>query len=439
MKIGEVLRYPQRKLVKSALDRTGCVPAEIDGLRNFFALTLAPDKPLCGLERGINPIGTVKGPDGQRTPAVLISSSPHKAGTEITPWQDHFRPDVGLARYFGDSKPESSQPPEKVAGNKALLHQFQLHSSPDPSERALAAPLVLFLAVPHQGRTKGQRRFQGIAVLRAAERVVQRQARQQAFTNYRYDLLILDLSAENEYFSWDWINARRNPSLSAAESLQMAPRAWRTWAKKGEAALPSLRRRVAKLKTVGRAEQLPTAGSKDEETLQYIYEYFLTRKHSFEALAERVVEHTIRQSGTRYVRGWITSASGDGGADFVGRVDLGEEGPLAQARLVLLGQAKCVAPSSSTSAELLARVVARLRRGWIGAFVTTGHFSLAAQREVIEDRYPLILINGREVARAVRRIMYLEGTHDLARFLERVESSYKERIRTRLAEEILED
>ncbi|MEM1250121.1 MAG: restriction endonuclease, partial [Acidobacteriota bacterium] len=105
MKIGEVLRYPKRGDIKRALDLGDQVPDEIDGLRNFFSLTFAPGLPLCGLERGINPIAKVSAQDGRRTPAVLISSSPHKAGTDITPWQDHFRPDVGLARYFGDAKP----------------------------------------------------------------------------------------------------------------------------------------------------------------------------------------------------------------------------------------------------------------------------------------------------------------------------------------------
>jgi hypothetical protein len=43
-----------------------------------------------------------------------------------------------------------------------------------------------------------------------------------------------------------------------------------------------------------------------------------------------------------------------------------------------------VAPGSSISPDQVARVVARLRRGWLGIFVTTGAFSKQAQVEVID-------------------------------------------------------
>ena len=59
---------------------------------------------------------------------------------------------------------------------------------------------------------------------------------------------------------------------------------------------------------------------------------------------------------------------------------------------MVLGQAKCVAPGSQTSAKELARTVARLRRGWLGVFVTTGAITQKAQLEVFEDRYPLVMI-----------------------------------------------
>jgi len=34
-------------------------------------------------------------------------------------------------------------------------------------------------------------------------------------------------------------------------------------------------------------------------------------------------------------------------------------------------------------------------RGWVGAFVTTGFFSEQAQREVLADPFPLLMLNGR--------------------------------------------
>jgi hypothetical protein len=39
--------------------------------------------------------------DGERWPAILISSGPHKIGAPETPWQDLFDPDNGHIRYYG--------------------------------------------------------------------------------------------------------------------------------------------------------------------------------------------------------------------------------------------------------------------------------------------------------------------------------------------------
>lgn len=79
----------------------------VDGLANFWRETIAADGTRTQLEAGISPIGMVRAIDGRRTPAILLRSSPHKAGSEVTPWQDLFDPDHGHIRYYGDSKPTS--------------------------------------------------------------------------------------------------------------------------------------------------------------------------------------------------------------------------------------------------------------------------------------------------------------------------------------------
>jgi hypothetical protein len=70
---------------------------------------------------------------------------------------------------------------------------------------------------------------------------------------------------------------------------------------------------------------------------------------------------------------------------------------------------------SSVGGEQLARVEARLRRGWIGVFVTTGHYSEAAQREVIEDRHPIMLVNGSQLADTAWAMMHERGTTEVSR------------------------
>ena len=93
-RIGEVYRY-------SNASTDGCVPLEkVDGLPNFFYETYSPDQvSTIRFQKGIHNIASVHLQDGtERIPAIIISSSPHKAGTDITPWEDEFDPDYGRIR-----------------------------------------------------------------------------------------------------------------------------------------------------------------------------------------------------------------------------------------------------------------------------------------------------------------------------------------------------
>jgi hypothetical protein len=131
----------------------------------------------------------------------------------------------------------------------------------------------------------------------------------------------------------------------------------------------------------------------------------------------------------------LTVPSGDRGIDFVGRLDAGSED--STAHLVVLGQAKCIKPSSSVSAEQLSRVVARLKRGWIGAYVTTGTYSRPAQLEMIEDDYPVVLVHGLRLAREVRLMAYENHGGDVDQLLGEVAASHPALISHRRPEEVL--
>jgi hypothetical protein len=157
-------------------------------------------------------------------------------------------------------------------------------------------------------------------------------------------------------------------------------------------------------------------------------------EHRFEGLASEVVGTYMNESG-RYRKGWITKRSGDGGIDFVGRLDLGavDNG----LKLVVLGQAKCRAIDSPGTGGLdLARTVARLSRGWVGAFVTTGHYTVQAQREAIDDRFPLLLVNGRQVGEAVVRNAAVRGL-TVPDYISAIDAEYDGQLSSRLPEEIL--
>ena len=133
--------------------------------------------------------------------------------------------------------------------------------------------------------------------------------------------------------------------------------------------------------------------------LKAVYDHYQGRQHEFEGLAAQV---TARIIGERCIRRWVTRRTADGGIDFVNLLKVGD--PQSPAAVVVLGQAKCIALEDSIDAKDLARLVARLRRGWVGSFVTTGSFTEPAQGEVIVDGYPLLLVPGKVVAREVRRL-----------------------------------
>jgi len=428
MIIGQVFRYARPY---DPMDEV------IDGLPNYFFHTHSPGSKRALLEAGINPIKKIQSPDGLRCPAILISSSPHKIGSAETPWQDFFDPDKGHIHYYGDNKFPGVDP-STPSGNRALLDQFSLQSSPNINVRKYACPIIFFKRVRVGSRAKGNVKFQGFGVITRVELVTQIDRKNdQPFPNYSFDFTVFDQSKENEIFPWSWITSRRDPSKSNAEVLKQAPEAWKTWLQKGDNGLELSRRRVVKLQTYSSNDQRPQKSSREGKVLDIIYQFYSGRKARFEALAAFITERVIRYDELTYRTGWITPSSSDGGADFIGRLDIGSD--LASVKIIVLGQAKCEKITSPTGGNHIARTVARLRRGWIGVYVTTSYFSEAVQREVLEDKYPIILINGNRIAHEVIKEMYEEGISRVEDLLETIDETYDDMIMVREPEEILYD
>ena len=424
LKLGQIYRYSSSNSPEIEY---------IDDLPNllFYTKTLGENKTL--LEAGINQVGAVNSVSGKRTPAILITSSTHKHGSKETPWQDIFDIDNGFVRYFGDTK--SDMNPTLSAGNKRLLEQFEFHKSDQRELRMKAVPLLFFRSVKVDDRVKGNRVFQGLGLLRSAELVTQHQRNIGYFTNFVYEFDILDLKNEYQYFSWDWISARRDPSVSDEIALKLAPKAWQDWVLHGNTIRERVSRRVLKRLTVPKTEQLPVKGSREERCLDAIFKHYDGKKHHFELLASKVVASILKNSGARYHEGWITQGSGDGGIDFVGRIDLGNG--FAKVEVVVLGQAKCENYKTPTNGVHLARTVARLKRGWIGAYVTTSFFSEGSQREIFEDKYPLITVSGLELARETLKLIEESGSGDIFDYLKMLDSEYPKVISLKKPEDIL--
>lgn len=421
----------------------------IGAYRNIFNVTRWPAWPgLAGagrvqLDHGINSVVRVKGPDGPRRPAILIASKPHAAGSDWTPWHDELSPERGHVRYYGDNKATVGIHPLAAPGNRALLDEFPLYSGASRADRLRAAPMLFFEGLVHEGRAKGFWRFIGVGLVERAELTTQIDPRGRWFVNYVFECALVDLSNEALKLPWEWIAARRDPTKSLEDALALAPVSWQAWVEQGTKALERVRQRITRSIVVTQGDQRPLPGTPAEAALRTVVGHYKRTgafegvgEHRFEGLASEVVGTFLRDSG-QYTPGWITKRAGDGGVDFVSRLEVGSG--IGALKLVVLGQAKCVAVSAPPTSGLdLARTVARLDRGWVGAFVTTGFFSEQAQREVIGDRFPLMLLSGRHVGEAVVKEATLQGS-TVESYLANVDATYDTRLSSRLPIEVLAD
>ncbi|HVZ55763.1 MAG TPA: restriction endonuclease [Chitinophagaceae bacterium] len=407
-------------------------PEKIEGYYNHFFLTHYPGKSKVLLERGINQIAKVGFGSEERIPAILIRSSPHKIGSDDTPWQDIFDVDNGHIRFYGDNK-EPGKDPALSPGNRILLTAFSSYNGED---RSSAVPLIFYKGVRQNNLAKGFIEFNGFGIITAVQLITQYDRRNdRTFSNYAFNFTVFSIAKEQEEFDWEWINDRRNENLSLKDTLRFAPQSWIDWVKNGNKVLERNRRRVSKLLTSKVHEQTPAYGSKELQILKDIYEHYQSKKALFEGLASAVTAKILRGQLGHYVEGWITPPTSDGGADFYGRIDVGQG--FGKAKLLVLGQAKCEKLNQPTGGNHVARTVARLRRGWLGVYVTTSYFSEAVQREIIEDEYPILLVNGKKLAETVIQILHEDGYRNLDVYLQELDIRYKELIQARKPDELL--
>ncbi len=374
--------------------------------RNYLELTKGKRDLGADIYKGIWAYSKIKEPlqDFARVPAILLHSNPFKEGTQDTPWLDIVEPDSGYALYHGDNR-NSSVPPLESRGNALLVSISNLYS--DPMLRKFAPPILLFTQKEVGGNRKGYREFSGYGLPTAQYLCAQKEkGNNRYFTNLVAELALFRLDRENELFDWDWIDQRRDSARPAEEVLRSAPEAWKRWVLHGSVEIERCRRKIKRRQTVSSRSQIKYSNS-DNELLKEILSYFEKTRHSFEGLASLIAARII---GRGCKRGWVTKRSGDGGIDFVCRLDVGDAGnSLSCTPMIVLGQAKCQKLSSPIGGKDLARLVARLQRGWLGIFVTTGVFSEQAQLELQGDQYPIILVNGQRLSREIRTILIEQG------------------------------
>ena len=401
---------------------------QVDGLPNYFHETYISDANISfEFQRGIQVFRKIKGPDGkERIPVIIVSSSPFKAGSENTPWHDKYDPDHGYIRYYGDNKSSESKP--ENPNNGILLELLKIYQSDEENVRAnQGVPIFFFERVTVNGRLKGNLCYQGFGIVSSAELVTQylvnkKTSNKDFFSNYKFGFTVFSVKHECEKLDFiKWIGARYNSDLTSEETNKYAPQSWKDWVKFGSDNMSNIRRSIAGNDLVSDILQLPAAGSKEYKLLDDIYSHYSdnTSKYKFEFWAMEVTRKVIEENGAKCIPGWVTQQSTDHGIDYVMRLDVGND-ELSGIRIIVLGQAKCTDPQKPTNGRDIARTVARLKRGWIGAYVTTSYFSESVQKEVNEDNYPLMMINGLKVAQIVQEELY-KNKMELVDYLDSLE------------------
>ena len=154
------------------------------------------------------------------------------------------------------------------------------------------------------------------------------------------------------------------------------------------------------------------------------------KKLQFELFALQITQFFFMENNTKYLEGYITKGSGDKGIDFITRIDIGQD--LSGIKMVVIGQAKC--QNETINSKDIARTIAKLKRNYVGVFVTNSTFSQQTQEEILEDQYPLIMINGNKIAQLTNKYI-LDSSKDLNKLeeylnnLDEQYNNYKSNIR----------
>ena len=303
----------------------------------------------------------------------------HISGDYANPWHDIIDDRAGMVRYWGDAKySDRAKPCDDFSGNRCLK---AIYNELLVGDRTTLPPILHF-----SRPSTGQLVFNGLCALDTME-LTWFEDRGRPIRNYRYCLSILD----DEFVGVDWLRSRA-VATSKESLMDGSPASWRDYIR-GR----TRRRQVWKTRVLDAEAQLPKRDSADERVLQQL---IALSPKEFEAVIValfremKAVEHSITQ--TRYVN--------DNGFDFYGTFTM----PLPVGyEIPLRGEAKRW--KQGVGVGEVSRLVARLRRGEYGIFVTTSYYTRQAQEEVLEDAYPVKLFAGIDLVRFLRELKLLAG------------------------------
>jgi len=307
-------------------------------------------------------------------------------------WPDRLDLNTGQFVYYGDNRTPGHDLHDTAKRGNLLLKAAFEKAHGDATKRAELPPFFVFTKTP-TAKSSRSVQFKGLAVpgfpgLPMTEDLVAvwKTTSGERFQNYRAVFTVLNAAT----ISRAWIDSLNSQEIA----LATAPSTWRSWVESG-AYSPLTSEPTKVIRT--ESEQTPDTPLK-AAILERVWAHFKDSPLAFESFAARIYQLTDR----RVIIDEITRGSVDGGRDAVGRYLLGLSADPVYAEFAL--EAKCYRPSSgdvsanTVGVREVARLISRIRHRQFGVLITTSVIARQAYTEVRDDRHPIVLISGRDIA-----------------------------------------
>ncbi|MCX2743661.1 restriction endonuclease [Mangrovivirga sp. M17] len=308
-------------------------------------------------------------------PAYIVLITRNTSHRWYNPWEDIIDYSTGTIFYWGDAKFDSKKNYSDFRGNKHLVRTFERILENNMQD---VPPILHFSKVE-----KGVVKFNGLCALTKLE-LTWFEDKGNPVKNYRSELAILD----EEKVDVAWLHDRAKCTDLNYVNYN-APNAWKDYIKGNIKKLNIWSKSI-----FNKEEQLPPFNSNEAALLKQLHELTPIQ---FEAVVVELFKN-LPHVNHKIVR---TRPTADGGFDFYGQFSIPYP---VKYEIEFLGEAKKYFRDSPVRPNHVSRLVARLRRGQFGIFVTTSYYTPQTQKEVLEDGYPVKLFTGNDLVNILKEL-----------------------------------
>ena len=308
---------------------------------------------------------------------ILISHEVKRIGN---PWEDIVDHNTATIMYWGDAKLDKIKGYSEFRGNMRLLQTWEAILDGRINE----VPPILHFSKPKKGIVK----FNGLCALTDLQ-ITWFEQQSEPVKNYRFKLTILDQDVINVR----WLHERAN-NKDISQLNATAPKTWTDYINGKINKLDVWAKSILK-----KEDQLPETNSADGKVLSQLHDL---GNLEFEAVVVAILS-SLPHVSHKITR---TRPTRDGGFDFYGEFSIPY--PMNY-NIAFLGEAKKFERNASIGVRHVSRLVARLNRGEYGLFVTTSYYTEQAQREILQDGYPVKLFTGMDLVKILHELRLIQN------------------------------